>query len=359
MFVTMIGLLVLSTWPGASRDQFREQVDAYLQSPGAGPYNGVVFVQRPGAPPVEAAYGVADADLSVPLTTSMRFGIGSLTKPITAAAVMRLVEKGRLSKSDRICRFVDPCPASWAPVMLEHLLSHTSGIPDLFTELPAAQVEQTRKIIDEAIARHTAAPLLLAPGERYAYSNFGYFLLGYALESSTGMLWPDVVRQEVLAPAGMTETEYDDVWAILPRRVRGYVRDEDGLRHIRYRDHASYAAGGLLSTLRDLVAFDDALVSGRLISAATLRDMTTPRLADYGLGWQMIRVHGRPQRNHSGGTNGFSSHFARYEDGTRVVVLSNVEGAALAKAVACDLAAIAFGTTPAQRPSVEASCRPS
>jgi CubicO group peptidase (beta-lactamase class C family) len=318
----------------------------------------VVLVARDGKVFFERAYGFADAELGVQNAPPLRFPVGSLTKPLTATAVMRLVERSTLRLSDSVCAYLVQCPDAWRAVTLRTLLSHTSGIPDLFTELPAAPVESTRAVIDAAIAKHLQDTLRSRPGERYAYSNFGYFLLGYALEVVSRAPWETVLQTQVFAPAMMRETRYDDVWAVLPGRVRGYTRDHGALRNIPYHDHAAYAAGGLLSTARDLERFDLALSHGRIVADSTLREMTTPGLGDYGLGWQVITVFGRPMRNHTGSLDGFASHLAHYDDGTTIIVLSNVESEP-AKATACDIAALIFGLTPSSRREGQSACRPS
>jgi CubicO group peptidase (beta-lactamase class C family) len=241
-------------------------------------------------------------------------------------------------------------------VTLRHLLSHTSGIPDYFGELPAAPVDSTRAVIDRAVLRHERDSLQGSPGSRYRYSNFNYFLVGYALEVATGKPWETIVREEVFDVAGMSDTRYDDVWAIVPGRVRGYASVGGRLRHIRYRDHAAYAAGGLLSSAPDLLRFERALASGRLVSDSAFRAMTTPGLGEYGLGWQVTRQFGRAVRNHTGGTNGFASHLATYDDGTTIIVLSNVE-TERAKTTACDLAALYYGLPLSERDAGVPACR--
>jgi CubicO group peptidase (beta-lactamase class C family) len=332
------------------------KIDAYLKERPAGPFSGVILVARDGSPIFERAYGLADADLDVRNTVQTRFGIASLTKPITATAVMRLVEQGRLKLSESICSYVAQCPGAWRAVTLEHLLTHTSGIPDLFGDMPAAPVDSTRAVMDGVIAKHLGDTLLSPPGARYAYTNFNYCLLGYAVEIATGEPWEAVLRREVIGPVGMRDTQYDDVWAIMPRRARGYTREGGALRHIRYRDHAAYAAGGLLSSARDLLRFDVALSRGRLVADSTLRNMETPRLGEYGLGWQIITVFGQRLRNHTGGTNGYTGHISHYDDGTTIIVLSNVE-TEQAKATACDVAALVFGSAPSPPGGGRVPCR--
>jgi D-alanyl-D-alanine carboxypeptidase len=350
--------LLLPLAPGVAQPpDLASRLDRYLRTRAEGSFDGVVLVARGGKVLFERGYGFADADLRVRNAPTMRYGIGSLTKPITAAAVMKLIERGRLRLTDTVCAYLLRCPGAWSTVTIRQLLSHTSGIPDLFGELPAAPVDSTRSVIDAAIARHVSDSLRAPPGERYEYSNFNYFLLGYAMEVAEHASWETVLRREIFEPLGMRETAYDDVWRIMPGRVRGYERVSGGLRNINYHDHSAYAAGGLLSTVRDLLAFDAALSSGRIVNDSTYRLMTTPVRGDYGLGWQMATVVGRHVRHHTGGTNGFSSYLGHYDDGTTIVILSNVEGSAAAKATGCDVAAIVFGRQPSVRATGQEACR--
>lgn len=333
------------------------RIEAYLKQRSGAAFNGVITVARNGKVAFSRAYGFADADLGIPNRTDLRFGIGSLTKPLTATAALRLVERGKLRLDDTICQYLYKCPLAWSAVTIEQLLSHTSGVPDLFSELPAAPVDSTRAVIDASIARHFGASLRFRPGDRYAYNNFGYFLVAYAMEVATGQPWESVLRAEVFDRAAMRDTEYDDVWRVMPKRARGYMMARDSLRHIRYRDHSAYAAGGLLSSSADLLRFDLALEGGRLIADSTRRSMFTVRRGDYALGWQITTAFGKQLRNHTGGTNGFSSWLGHFDGGITVIVLSNVEGAAAAKATGCDVAAIALGLSPSPRDSDHVPCR--
>jgi CubicO group peptidase (beta-lactamase class C family) len=348
--------IAVSTSFSSARDD-GDRVDSYLAHRPGPAFNGVVLISLHGAVVFEGAYGWADEDRSVRNDPTMRFAIGSLTKPITAVAVMRLVERGRLRLADPICLYVVRCPPAWRAVTLDQLLSQTSGIPDYLDELPTAPAESTRAVIDAAVARHRQDALRSRPGERYVDSNFGYFLLGYTLEVVTGKSWEAVLRQEVFAPASMRDTEYDDGRRAIRRRVRGYTRSDDGLRLVQHQAQAAYAAGGLLSSAGDLLRFDNALSRGRLVSEDMLRGMRRPRRGNYGLGWQVTTTFGRRQRNHTGSISGFSSHLAHYDGAITVIVLSNVEEEP-AKQTACDVAAIMFGLRPSTGGPGRVACRP-
>ncbi len=149
-------------------------------------FSGTVLVVRGGERLFERSYGLADLESGSPFTADTLFRVGSVTKPFTAAAVLLLENAGSLSVEDGLCRFLTPCPREWEAVEIRHLLSHTSGIPDLFGDVADAPVEETVAAIHEAIAAADELALGSSPGERYAYSNFGYLLLGAVIEAAGG-----------------------------------------------------------------------------------------------------------------------------------------------------------------------------
>ncbi len=186
-------------------------------------------------------------------------------------------------------------------------------------------------------------PLRAAPGTEYAYSNFNYILLGAVLEQVVGASWPTILQQWLFEPLGLKTMAYDDVYAIMEGRVRGYERNDSlGLRNIDYDDHSAYAAGGLLSTAGDLFRWSRGMLTGKLFRTQLVEESLKPTLGDYGYGWQVRRFFDRTVYNHTGGIDGFSSHLAHYpNDGLTIVVLSNVENdSAILRA--CDVAARLF-----------------
>jgi CubicO group peptidase (beta-lactamase class C family) len=327
--------------PGAEPNLLAQQAERFLLTrklPFA--FSGAVLVALDGNLILDRGFGYADYELRVPNRPDNIFRIGSLTKPITAAATMTLVESRQLSLDDSVCRFVAHCPPAWAAVQIRHLLSHTSGIPDLFNAVPAAPLDATRAAIDKAIQSRSQLDLDSTPGTKYVYRNFNYMLLGYIIEIATGKSWIDVLQSTVFSPAGMTATAYDDVWAIVPQRARGYDVKNDELRNIAYKDHSAYAAGGLRSTTHDLLAFAAALERGAIVQDTTYRQMSTPVLDDYGYGLQIKQYFGERMFNHTGGIDGFASHLAVYPNRhLTIIVLSNVENEP-AKLTACNIAAI-------------------
>jgi hypothetical protein len=166
----------------ATPQDFAAKVDEYMQAQTKlRRFSGSILVAREGKVLVAKGYGFANAEWNIPNTPQTRFRLGSITKQFTSMAVMQLQERGRLSVQDPICKYLNPCPASWKPVTIHHLLTHTSGIPS-YTGLP----DYRRKMMiptskEEVVARFRDLPLEFQPGERYKYDNSGYFLLGMIL----------------------------------------------------------------------------------------------------------------------------------------------------------------------------------
>ena len=320
------------------------RLDSYLHKRElSGDFSGVVIVELNGLVLLNHGYGKADYELAALNDDTKIFRIGSLSKPFTAVAIMRLQEESKLSIDDPLCRFLKPCPTSWAPVTLRQLLSHTSGIPDYFGEVSAGPTAKMRELIDQVIHAHLASTLLSEPGVSFRYSNFGYLLLGYVCEVVSGQPWELVLRSRIFEPAGMLDSGYDDIYAVLPGRVRGYDRASAVIRNIVYKDHGAFAAGGLRSTARDLLAWQHALMSGKLLQKGSLEEMFTAVRDNYALGWQSISLFGRRVVNHTGEIDGFASHLVWYrEDGLVIIVLSNFADEPT-KTTACDLARIVFG----------------
>ena len=327
---------------------FVAKVDEYMQAQTKlRRFTGSILVAREGKVLVSRGYGFANSEWDVPNTPTTKFRLGSITKQFTSMVVMQLQEQGRLSVQDPICRYLSPCPESWKPVTIHHLLTHTSGIPS-YTSLS----DYPRKMMipasrEEMVARFRDLPLEFTPGDQYKYDNSGYFLLGLIIEKITGKPYEDVVRGQILEPLGMNATGYDHSEAILKRRAAGYVPSGGGLANAAYLDMAQpYAAGSLYSTVEDLLLWDQALYTEKLLHRASLDAMFTPFKSGYAYGWTIRpaspATFDRRQIVHGGGINGFATFIARYPDEkVTVIVLCNNEKFDVGS-VAADLAAILF-----------------
>jgi D-alanyl-D-alanine carboxypeptidase len=309
-----------------------------------GKFMGSVLVARDGHVLFKRSYGSAQVEWDVPNTPQTKFNIASLTKQFTGLAILQLAERGKLNLDDPISTYYTDAPAAWENITLYHLLTHTSGIPgprglDAYPK-GIAQPYTPAELI--AIVR--TKPLESAPGATRKYSNFGYILLGYVIERASGLTYPDYVRQNIFEPLAMHDSGYGSNALIVKRRASGYTFEGDNLRRGAYVDWSvPYAAGALYSTVEDLLRWDQALYTERLLSRKWLDRLFTPDKSGYNYGW-FIRGEGTSQRiYHEGSHPGFSAFIARYPaDKTLVVVLSNLETAPVGK-IAEDLAALSSG----------------
>ncbi|GCE07453.1 serine hydrolase domain-containing protein [Dictyobacter aurantiacus] len=280
-------------------------------------------------------YGMANLEWGQPVTPRTVFGLGSLTKPFTATAIMLLEKQGKLRLDDPIQHYLPAYPISQHTVTLRHLLTHTSGIPNFVTQ-PKFWDKHAHAVnsADEVIALFKELPSDFLPGTKYSYSNSGYVLLGRILERLLDMSYAEVMQRLIFAPLGMTHSYYLSPEPIIPSRASGYTHTEQGYHHARFITAAAkYAAGGLGSTLEDLLLWDTALREERLLDRMTQDRMYAPvQLAtgdteNYGLGWGIGQYRRHPFMCHAGGVPGFSSFFGRFpEDGVTIVILSNRDG---------------------------------
>ncbi len=336
------------------------KVDAYLQAQATiNGFSGTVLVARGGSPVFSKGYGWANAEWQIPNTPTTKFRLGSITKQFTAAVVLRLQEQKKLSIQDPICTYVAPCPDTWKPITVHHLLTHTSGIPS-YTGLPGyGTTMMMPRTIDQMVAVFRELPLEFAPGEKFKYNNSGYFLLGVIIEKVAGKKYEDALRDEIFGPLGMKDTGYDWSEPLLPQRASGYTRRGDGLVNAKPLDmQQPYAAGSLYSTVNDLLIWDQALYTDRVLPESARTAMFTPFKDNYAYGWAVQpperATSGKPQVGHGGGINGFSTMITRVPSDTiAVIVLGNVENINAGN-IARDVMAITY-SLPYQTPRVRTS----
>lgn len=322
------------------------KMDEYMNAAAKQGFAGAVLIARDGHVLFSRGYGLANRELEVPNTPQTKFRIGSLTKQFTAAAILLLEERGKLSVQDSLCRYFDDCPKAWNEVTLHHLLTHTSGIPS-YTDSREYITQRILPItVMGKIDQFKDLPLQFKPGEQWKYSNSGYFLLGYVIERAAGESYESFLRKNIFDSLRLANTGYDHHAAILKNRAAGYSRGLKGVVNARYLDMGHpYAAGALYSTVEDLYAWCEALFSSRLLSAKSLEVMTTPFKGDYAYGLFLTRVFNRRLIYHGAGINGFNANFARFpEEKITVVVLRNTDfGEPSPDTIADALAAILLG----------------
>lgn len=336
---TLAGLLVAGTAAGAEGDP-AQHIDRYLKCwVDTERFSGNVLLAKDGKVLFRKSYGMADIENSVPNKADTVFRIGSITKSFTALAVLQLWEKGRLALEDPLAKYLPETPTAWRAVTLHHLLTHTSGVPDV-SQAPAYKDYGDPQRIEKALESMKDKPLQFEPGSRFTYSNGGYRLLGRVVEKVSGMKYEDFMAANILVPAGMVHSGLDHNERIVHHRATGYVVQGGQLANaIQDEMMGPFSSGGLYSTDEDLLRFDQALYSGKLVKKETLEKAFTPHVkatfpppfndpnAYYGYGWLVSSVEGHKSIAHGGWVNGFVTDFTRYpDDGIVLIVLGNMEG---------------------------------
>ncbi|HEY7292495.1 MAG TPA: serine hydrolase [Vicinamibacterales bacterium] len=319
-----------------AEDPIRSAIDRTMEAPiKAGKVAGAsISVMRHGETIVSKSYGSADLELDVPMPADASFEIGSVTKQFTAASILLLAERGRLSVADEVTKFLPDYPTHGQHITIRHLLTHTSGIKG-YTEMSEfGDLMALKKPRETLVTLFGAKPLDFMPGEALVYNNSAYFLLGLIVEKLSGQTYADFVRTNLFEKAGMPGSYYCSESAIHHHHAHGYDTDNGTLVLKGFISHVwPYSAGSLCSTAADLSAWLTALHGGRILNADSYRAMTTPTAlaagtkTRYGFGVGVADVGGRRAIFHGGGINGFLSEVEYFPDsGLSIVVLLNTAG---------------------------------
>lgn len=283
-----------------------------------------------------AGFGFQDLENQVPAKPLTSYRLGSIAKPVTALAAMQLWEQGRLDLDAPVRKYVPAFPEKPWPVTTRQLLGHLGGI----RHYRGNEINITRQYptLVEGLDIFKDDPLLHQPGTKYAYTTYGYNLVGCAVESASGMQFPDYLRQHIFRPSGTRDLRVDSVAELIPNRAQGYRKGPDGkLRNSNLAD-TSYKipGGGLCGTVEDLARLALAVQAGKLVRPATLELMwTRQKMLDgqetgYGLGWSVNTRNGEREIAHSGGQQRISTLlYTLPEARCAVALMSNLEGAQL------------------------------
>lgn len=263
------------------------------------------LVIKNGKPILRKAYGMANMELGVHLDPGHVFRIGSTTKLFTAAAIMMLVEDGSVALDAPVTRYLPDAPRHWDKVTIEDLLTHTSGVPNLFLDSgywrTTVRLEHT---LEELVAPARQRPLDFVPGTRFVYNNTGYHVLGMVIEKVSGKGYFAFLDARILKPLGLTHTREGTDTQMIPGLVTGYRRGPAPAWLLSNSN--LHAGGGLVSTVDDLAAFMIALQAGKIVPPARVRQMNTSyRLPNgaptgYGLGTWLRKLNGKQLVGHGG-----------------------------------------------------------
>lgn len=336
------GATVETSKSGATTEAARlKELEALLdKAAAADTFSGAVLVARNGTPVFKKAYGMANQEKRAANRTDTKFNLGSMNKMFTSVAVAQLAERGKLSYDDTIAKHLPDYPDKEvaAKVTIHQLLTHTSGLGNYMSD---AWVENRAKIktVADLLPYFANQPLKFAPGTSWQYSNAGFVVLGLVVEKLSGQSYYDYVRSHIFKPAGMRDTDSYESMSDVANLAVGYtrrgadgrVRPENPRRpNTFWLPFKGSPAGGGYSTLEDMLKFDRALRTHKLLSAKFTELITQGKVdapfGKYAYGFGDSRVNGKRYVGHNGGAPGTAAQFESYTDtGYTLVVLANYD----------------------------------
>lgn len=322
-------------------DQLDELLNQYHNY---GKFNGSVLVSEQGKVIYKKGFGLANMEWDIPNKPNTKHRLGSISKQFTAMLILQLAAKGKLDLHAPISKYLPDYPKeSGDKITTHHLLTHSSGIPN-YTSFPGFFEEESRDPYkpEEFIKKFQDKGLEFKPGEKFNYSNSGYFLLGVIIEKLTGKTYEAMLHENIFTPLGMDDSGYDNHGAILKNRATGYEKNGNSFVNSNYLDMSiPYAAGSLYSTVEDLYIWDQALYTNKLLPKEYMDLYFKPYIAAFGnshyaYGWGVGKeAIGNTKDSiavisHGGGINGFNTEISRStSDKSLVVLLNNTGGAPL------------------------------
>lgn len=274
---------------------------------------GVFMVAKNGKSIYKKAIGKANLELGIDLTTSNVFQLASMTKQFTAISILMLEEQGKLNTQDSISKYIPDYP-NGNKITIHHLLTHTSGIKD-FTKMKSlkeiAQKEMSPKMMIDFFKDE---PVDFLPGEKFEYNNSGYILLGYIIELTSSVSFEDFVKENIFKKIGMDQSYYASDRKIIKDIAYGYQKKESGYVNKTIINYSvPYASGALMSSLSDMLKWQNALNENVLLKSESLKKafskykLKNGEEITYGYGWRIKAIDGSESREHGGSIFGFKT----------------------------------------------------
>jgi CubicO group peptidase (beta-lactamase class C family) len=314
----LIGVILSSffTFSGLFSQNLDSQFDAIVSEyytadmPGA-----TILVAKKGEAIYRKAVGKANLEMDVNMVPENVFMLASITKQFTAVAILMLVEQGKLSLEDSITKFIPDYPTRGKTITIHHLLNHTSGIKSYTGIGNLVKVAREDKTLDELIDYFKDEPMDFDPGEGFSYNNSGYVLLGKIIEVVSGTTYDAFLKENIFDPLGMTNTRYGSNRQLIKNRAMPYEQDDETFVNANYLSMTiPHAAGALVSTIDDMLKWQNALSQNTLISASTFQkaingsNLNNGEHIPYGYGLGEFQLKGSKGYTHSGGIFGTSTN---------------------------------------------------
>lgn len=338
MFIAACVGCIAQVSPTAAVDAYVSEQMTRQKIPGMS-----VAVVKDGKTIIAKGYGYANVEHDAPVKPETIFQSGSVGKQFTAMAIMILVDEGKIGLDEKIGKYLGEVPATWANITVRQLLTHTSGMGDYSNELFDLQKDMTEEEIFDRVKK---SPLTFAPGENWKYSNLGYVTLGVMVRKVSGKFYGDFLQERVFKPLGMTTAGVISEENIVPNRAAGYYLNNGVLKNQGWVAPTvnTTADGALYLTLRDMLKWEEALRTRKLLSAKSYEAMWSPvklnsgKEHPYGFGWMFAKVNDQPIIEHGGAWQGFKAHIAMYPEQKLSVItfanLSQANATAIAHGVA-------------------------
>jgi len=309
------------------------KIDALLETkfknngPGA-----TALVSKGGKVIYRKAFGNANLELGVPMVPENVFQIGSMTKQFTAVSILMLLEQGKLALNDDITKYIPGYPTHNKNITIHHLLTHSSGIKSYTSMRGLREIARKDLTPIELIDFFQNEPMDFNPGEKYKYNNSGYIILGYIIEKISGVSYAEFVETNILKKINMSSSVYGSKSKIIKNRASGYQKRSDYRNATYISLTLPYAAGSIMSTVDDLLKWQQAISNNTLVKAKTIKKAFTNYTLNngtkinYGYGWNINEINGTPTLEHGGSIFGFKSMgvYIPSKD-VYVVVLSNCD----------------------------------
>ena len=300
-----------------SHEAFNARMERTFQASGVP--GAVVRVWKDGKPIYEGAWGVADLDTKSPASSKVAFEIGSVSKQFVAVAALMLVRDGKLKLEEPLGQVLEGLPEAWRSATIDQVMHHMSGIPD-YEEIAGYDFYNLPRKPEEIIAEAKKKEPAFKPGDRFEYSNTGYFLISMAVEKRSGQPLAKFMQDRMFGPLGMSSTYTDQRPSGVTPMTGYHSRTGIRVKQPPIAWSSTLGAGGIVSTLDDMMKWDQALYTGKLLDLPLLAKIWTPtqynngNLNNYGYGWIATTFRGLKELNHSGQTNGFTCIYRRYPD---------------------------------------------
>jgi CubicO group peptidase (beta-lactamase class C family) len=339
IFTLFLVLISNMSFAQTKAEQIEKLLSTYVEY---SKFNGSVLVSDQGKVIYKKGFGMANMEWNIPNQPNTKHRLGSITKQFTAMLILQLVAEGKLDLQAPITSYLPDYPkASGDIITSHHLLTHTSGIPN-YTAFPKFMEDESRNPYtpEEFVKMFAEKQLDFTPGEKFSYSNSGYFLLGVLVEKLSGKSYEKMLQDKIFTPLNMKDTGYDNHVNILKNRATGYEKSGKDYVNSSYLDMSiPYAAGSMYSTVEDLFKWDQALYTTSILPKEYMTLYFKPYIpafgnSHYAYGWGVGYAKiGKSTDSiyalgHGGGINGFNTNISRTTSNNSLVVLLNNTGGA-------------------------------